>query len=195
MHAIVTPIRQRRVIPPGRAVFLSRMQSLASCCALCCATLGLTNIADAQIVALGASNTYGTGVPRSAAYPAQLEALLNARGLRVKVTNAGVRGETVAQMLSRLDEAVPDGTRLVIFQPGGNDARAGVDPSTVRTNIRRVVHLLRRRGIAVLVMQNSDFEQIPADMRQSDHIHLTPEGYRRLAEELLPRVLDALHEP
>lgn len=164
-------------------------------CALCSVFLALGNVATSQIVALGASNTYGTGVPRSAAYPAQLEALLNARGLALKVTNAGVRGETVSQMLSRIDAAVPNGTRLVIFQPGGNDARAGVDPQTIRTNTRRVVHLLRRRGIAVVLMRNSDFDQIPADMRQSDHIHLTAEGYKRVAEELLPRVLEALKEP
>jgi lysophospholipase L1-like esterase len=36
--------------------------------------------AAATIVALGASNTYGKGVSRSNAYPAQLEALLRAQG-------------------------------------------------------------------------------------------------------------------
>ena len=162
---------------------------------VCCASLGLTSLADAQIVALGASITYGTGVPRSAAYPAQLEALLNERGLAVKVTNAGVRGQTVAEMLSHLDAVVPNGTRLVIFQPGGNDARAGADWLTVRADIHKVVRQLRARGIKVLVVRNADFEHIPADMRQSDHIHLTAEGCKRLAEELLPRVLVALEEP
>jgi acyl-CoA thioesterase-1 len=34
----------------------------------------------ATVVALGASNTFGKGVSRSQAYPAQLEALLRARG-------------------------------------------------------------------------------------------------------------------
>ena len=36
--------------------------------------------ADAQIVALGASSTAGYGVGAAAAYPAQLEAILRARG-------------------------------------------------------------------------------------------------------------------
>jgi acyl-CoA thioesterase-1 len=35
----------------------------------------------ATIVALGASNTYGKGVARNQAYPAQLEAILRAKGL------------------------------------------------------------------------------------------------------------------
>ena len=172
-----------------------RMRPLVRVWVLCCAALGLTDIAAAQIVALGASNTEGKGVPRSAAYPAQLESLLNARGLVVRVTNAGVGGQTVAQMLSRLDAVVPNGTRLVIFQPGGNDARIGVAWPTVRANIRRVVERLRARGIKVLVMRNADFDRIPADMWQSDHVHLTAEGYQRLAEELLPRVVNALEEP
>jgi acyl-CoA thioesterase-1 len=34
----------------------------------------------ATVVALGATNTFGKGVSRSQAYPAQLEALLRARG-------------------------------------------------------------------------------------------------------------------
>jgi acyl-CoA thioesterase I len=171
-----------------------RKQCAVPLCVLVC-TLGVTHIAVAQIVALGASNTEGKGVDRSAAYPARLEALLNARGLTIKVTNAGVRGQTVAQMLSGLDAAVPDGTRLVIFQPGNNDIRNGVPWPTVRANIHSVVQRLRARGIRVLVVRDADFEHIPADMRQSDHIHLTAAGYQRLAEELLPRVLNALKEP
>ena len=41
--------------------------------------------ADAIVVALGASNTYGEGVARGEDYPAQLEALLRARGHNVSV--------------------------------------------------------------------------------------------------------------
>ncbi|MEH2623113.1 lysophospholipase L1-like esterase [Bradyrhizobium sp. AZCC 1719] len=37
----------------------------------------------ATIVALGTSNTYGKGVARGQAYPAQLEAILRAEGANV----------------------------------------------------------------------------------------------------------------
>ena len=43
----------------------------------------------ATVVALGASNTFGKGVSRSQAYPAQLEALLRGKGLHARVINAG----------------------------------------------------------------------------------------------------------
>src|SRR5271163_2730324 len=48
--------------------------------------------ASITIVALGASNTYGRGVARSQAYPAQLEAMLQASGSQVRVVSAGVNG-------------------------------------------------------------------------------------------------------
>ena len=77
----------------------------------------------ATIVALGASNTFGKGVARNQAYPAQLEAILRARGSNVQVVNAGINGDTTQGMLNRVDHAVPNGTSAVILQPGGNDRR------------------------------------------------------------------------
>src|ERR1700681_2171415 len=79
----------------------------------------------ATIVTVGASNTYGKGVSRSEAYPAQLEALLRARGYNIRVVNAGINGDTTASMASRLDTVVPADTSIVILQLGGNDRRKG----------------------------------------------------------------------
>ena len=83
---------------------------------------GLSNVAAtpagaATVVALGASNTYGKGVARSQAFPAQLETILRAKGLAVRVVNAGINGDATEGMLRRLDGAVPSGTSAVILQP------------------------------------------------------------------------------
>ena len=77
----------------------------------CCALLLSAGLAQAAtiIVALGASQTYGRGVARSEAYPAQLEALLRAKGRAVRVINAGINGNTTGAMLQRLG-SVPNGT-------------------------------------------------------------------------------------
>lgn len=79
--------------------------------------------APLNIVAIGASNTFGWGVGSQNAYPAQLQALLRKRGIDANVTNAGVPGDVTAGMLRRLDTAVPSGTSVVILQPGTNDLR------------------------------------------------------------------------
>jgi acyl-CoA thioesterase-1 len=82
---------------------------------LLCLLLGVAGSAQAQIVALGASNVAGRGVGSSEAFPAQLERMLAGRGYNVYIANAGVSGDTNSGMLGRLDQAVPDGTRIVLL--------------------------------------------------------------------------------
>lgn len=152
--------------------------------AAACLGSGPAPAQTATIVALGASNTYGKGVARDQAYPAQLEAILRAKGKSVRVVNAGINGDTTEGMLGRLDHAVPQGTRVVIFQPGGNDRRKGrVDRSS------DILGRLGARRIAVVVLSNSMFRGLP---HQPDGVHLTPDGYRMLAKALAPRVAAAL---
>ena len=62
-------------------------------------TFGIASAEAATIVALGASNTYGKGVARNQAYPAQLEAILRAKGSTIRVVNAGINGDTTEGML------------------------------------------------------------------------------------------------
>ena len=138
----------------------------------------------ATVVALGASNTYGMGVSRSEAYPAQLQALLRARGLNVQVINAGINGDTTAGMLARLDQAVPRGTSVVVFQPGGNDLRQHSPDQSSAIESR-----LSAMGIKVVLLPNSMLRGLP---HQPDGIHLTPEGYHLLAEGIVGQVAAAL---
>src|SRR5882762_11615724 len=134
----------------------------------------------ATIVALGASNTYGKGVARNQAYPAQLEAILRAKGSDVRVVNAGINGDTTEGMLGRLDRAVPNGTSAVILQPGGNDRRKGRPDRTADIQSR-----LSARSIPVIMLGNSMLRGLP---HQPDGQHLTPEGYHMLAESLASQV-------
>lgn len=149
-------------------------------CTAAVLAFGIVLAEAATIVALGASNTYGKGVARSQAYPAQLEAILRAKGARVRVVNAGINGDTTEGMLRRLDRAVPNGTNAVILQPGGNDQRQGTADRTSEIQSR-----LNARGIQVIVLGNSMLRGLP---HQADGIHLTPEGYRALAEAIASQV-------
>jgi acyl-CoA thioesterase-1 len=138
----------------------------------------------ATVVALGASNTFGKGVSRGQAYPAQLEALLRARGLRVRVINAGINGDTTGGMLARLGRVVPKGTDVVILQSGGNDRRKLAADNTPAIQSR-----LGAIGIKVVMLPNGMLQGLP---HQPDGQHLTPEGYHMLAGQLVGQVAAAL---
>jgi acyl-CoA thioesterase-1 len=116
-----------------------------------------------NIVALGASTTAGRGqgshpggVDRSQACPAQLEAMLRAKGIDARVRNAGVPGDTTAGMLRRMNSSVPNGTQIVVLQAGGNDARRGVSSGEAAVNTATTTSKLEARGIKVVVLGRLD---------------------------------------
>ncbi|CCE08368.1 putative acyl-CoA thioesterase [Bradyrhizobium sp. STM 3843] len=157
--------------------------------AACCFAFGTIGAAQAaEVVALGASNTYGKGVNRGEDFPAQLEAMLHAKGLRVSVTNAGVNGDTTAGMLSRFDGAVDGSTRVLLLQPGGNDFRKGVGDQRAG-NVSAILAKASQHHIRVVMVENGMLRGLP---HQMDGVHLTPDGYRMLAAALLPRVTGSL---
>ena len=140
--------------------------------------------ASAQVVALGASNTEGHGVGASEAFPAQLERMLHAKGSSLQVKNAGVFGDTTGGMLSRLASSVPEGTKIVILQFGGNDSRRNVTPAQRQANIASIQQQLRARGIKVIQADGFVSAALKSGMAQSDHIHLTAAGHQRVASQL-----------
>lgn len=147
--------------------------------------------AAVTIVALGASNTDGWGVDRSEAYPAQLQALLRARGIEVTVRNAGIPGDTTGGMVARLGSWLAVSVRLVILQPGTNDERMGLGAERAG-NIEKIRAQLDARGIGLIVVENSVLDALPRREVRDDGIHFTPAGHALLAERILPDVLAAL---
>jgi acyl-CoA thioesterase I len=104
-----------------------------------------------RIVALGDSLTAGFGLPVEAAFPSQLGRALNAKGVAVAMTNAGVSGDTATDGLARLAWSVPEGSEAVIVELGANDALRGIDPEVTRTALASILHGLKQRRIAVLL--------------------------------------------
>jgi acyl-CoA thioesterase I len=154
-----------------------RLRALAIVAALAIATPVEAMALD--IVAIGASNTWGWGVVT--AYPAALQVLLRNKGIHANVTNAGVPGDVTAGMLSRLNRAVPEGTDIVILQPGANDLRFFRSKEQRAANITAMVQRLRARGIRVIVY---DPETIPPDAYQWDRIHFNAEAHAKIAARL-----------
>jgi acyl-CoA thioesterase I len=174
--------------------------------------------AKAQVVALGDSSTKGYDVPESETWPAKLKALLRQRGVNVSVANQGINGDTSDGMLGRLDSAVPNGTRVVIFTCCGNDNKDGNHVVADHdSNIRTIVNRLRARAIAVVYsgqsMQGQHDETGVAIARRAGASwcgwvyqgvaredlndspagrHPTPKGHDAIAARMLPCVLRAL---
>jgi acyl-CoA thioesterase I len=168
----------------------NQLSSVVACLGLLCGGFASDPAAAAamNIVALGASNTSGWGVGSQKAYPAQLEAMLRARGYDAHVTNAGVNFDTTSGMLRRLESAVPPGTSIVILNPGGNDLRFFGSKDQRTANIATIVDRLRARNIRVIVFENTI---VPQGYYQWDGIHFTSEGHTLVASRLIQQLMDA----
>ena len=104
-----------------------------------------------KITAFGDSLTAGYGLPASAAFPAQLQQVLEARGRRIVIENAGVSGDTAQAGLDRLDWSIGDNVDGVIIELGANDALRGLDPAQTRTALEAIILRLKARKIPMMV--------------------------------------------
>ncbi len=140
------------LIPRSYGIWSRLVQLLAATFMVACAAAGAT-AADrpVKIVAFGDSLMAGYQLPVSAAFPAQLEKVLKAKGVAVEIANAGVSGDTSSGGLGRLDWSVPDGTEAVILGLGANDMLRGVEPAVTRKALETIVERLKARGIEVLL--------------------------------------------
>src|SRR5258708_3591843 len=88
---------------------------------------------------------------RADGVPAELERRMNAQQSGWIVSNAGVSGDTTTGGLRRFDQAVPDGTRVLILELGANDGLRGVDVATVERNLSTMIERAQSRAIKVLL--------------------------------------------
>lgn len=117
---------------------------------------GLAAAEDAaRIVVLGDSLTAGYGLGGDDAFPTRLEAALRAEGIKARVINAGVSGDTSAAGLRRLDWALAEGPEgppdALIVELGANDALRGLDPKKVEANLDAILTQAKARGLKVLL--------------------------------------------
>jgi len=107
--------------------------------------------AQDTIVVLGDSNTGGFGVGPQDSYPARLANKLQGYGRPVQVVNAGVFGDTLGGMASRVDTSVPFGTKLVIVQGGYNDLKRGVPAEESAANLEAILAKVHARHAKAVV--------------------------------------------
>lgn len=103
------------------------------------------------IVALGDSLTAGFGLPAEAAFPAQLEVYLKARGHDWRVVNAGASGDTSAGGLARLDWVLGDEPDIVIVELGANDGLRGLPVEAMEANLDAILTRLKAAGVTTVL--------------------------------------------
>jgi acyl-CoA thioesterase-1 len=147
--------------------------------------------APVTILALGDSLTAGLGLEASEAFPTRLEAALRAKGLEVRIVNAGVSGDTAAAALGRLDWALTDDIDGLIVELGANDALRGLDPGQTETALDAILEKAAARKLPVLIAGM----QAPPNLGP-DYVAAFDAIYPRLAERhgaiLYPFFLDGV---
>jgi acyl-CoA thioesterase-1 len=150
----------------------------------------MAGFAQAQVVVIGASNSQGKGVSASEAWPGQLQSMLAAKGSDTQITNAAINGQTTGQALGQLSSSLPQGTKVVLMAQGTqNDTKRGVSHEDAIANKKEMNKVLKERGIRVvnvLPVIHSVLHQ--RGMMQDDHIHLTAEGHRKVAMQLMSSI-------
>jgi acyl-CoA thioesterase I len=140
------------VDPTYAAIVAIRRLGLIVAAALALGAAPVRAAEPLEVVALGDSLTAGYGVSAENAFPAKLGTALEKLGVAVRITNAGVSGDTAADGLARLDWSVPDGTDAVLLELGANDMLRGQDPARTRTTLDAILTRLGERKIPVMIL-------------------------------------------
>ena len=106
------------------------------------------------ILAFGDSLYAGYRLGPGEGYPPRLEAALNANGVKARVINAGVSGDTTAAARDRLTFTLDNQKTkpvLVLVGLGGNDMLRGLPPEQTRANLDAILTELDERQIPALL--------------------------------------------
>jgi acyl-CoA thioesterase I len=185
----------------------------------CCFAMTLQG-ADTRpvIVAFGDSLTAGYGLASGESFPDRLQKLLDQRGLRYRVVNQGISGDTTSVGAARVKQALQAKPVIVILEFGANDGLRGLPLTAMRANLSAMIDEFRKNGAKVLLAGITlprnygpdyihAFEKVYSDLArekhvafipfllegvatnpslmQSDSLHPTAEGARRVAATVL----------
>ena len=104
---------------------------------------------------VGTSLTAGLGLDPDDAYPALLQEKADSAGLRARIVNAGLSGETSAGALRRLEWLLTDTPSAVFIETGANDGLRGLNVDSTRENLRAIVRRVKLAapGVRILLAQ------------------------------------------
>ena len=96
------------------------------------------------VLFLGTSLTAGYGLPSDEAFPALLQKRMDEAGLRYRVVNAGVSGDTSAGGLRRIDWLLKMPVAVLVLELGANDMLRGLAPAEMKENLQKIIDRTRK---------------------------------------------------
>lgn len=177
------------------------------------------------IVAFGDSLTAGYGLAPGESFPDGVQKLLDQRGLRYRVVNQGISGDTTNGGAERVKQALQLKPAVVILELGANDGLRGLPLTATRANLSGMIDQFQKAGAKVLLAGITlprnygpdyiqGFDKIYRDLArqkrvalipflldgvatnpklmQSDGLHPTAEGARRVAATVTKYLLPLL---
>jgi acyl-CoA thioesterase-1 len=160
-----------------RLLFLGLLLTLA----------GALRAADLKtVVFFGDSLTAGHGLddPANDAYPALIQQKIEAAGLKWRVVNAGLSGETSAAGLRRVDWILRQPIDLFVLALGANDGLRGIDPAVMRANLQGIIDKVRAKYPAATILLAG--MMLPPSMG---------EDYARSFRDVFPALAEKNHLP
>ena len=104
------------------------------------------------LVAFGDSISAGYGVSREQSYPAQLQKKIDMAGLKWRVVNMGISGDTTQGGVSRMGSAIKRMPSIVLIELGGNDALRGLPLDMSSQNLQAMISASQQAGAQVLLV-------------------------------------------
>ena len=110
-------------------------------------------VADTRpaIVCFGDSITAGFGLDAGQSFPDLLQQDLDRRGVRYRVLNLGVSGDTTQDGLARVPIAVAEKPAIVVLELGGNDGLRGIPLGITQANLAQMIEAFQAAGARVVL--------------------------------------------
>jgi len=140
---------------------------------------------------LGDSLTAGLGLDPRDAYPALIQKKLDAAGLKFRVVNAGISGDTSAGGLSRVDLALEGDVRVMLVAMGGNDALRALPVADLKRNLAQIIERAKARQVRVVLAGMEAPPNFGREYAVSFH-QVYPELAKEYGVPLVPFLLDGV---
>lgn len=141
------------------------------------------------VLCFGTSLTAGLGLAPEEAYPALLQRKADSAGLKYRIVNAGVSGETSAAGLRRIDWLLgqPQRVAVLLLELGANNALRGQDLGAAKRDLQAIIDRTRARFPDVRIVvagmaappnlgarYTREFREMFVDLARANHAALIP---------------------